>query len=453
MDTLFDTLCRRLRPEDVADLVLEAHGHRLTASERAILERAARGSLARRWLGFTSMSQDWGRAVGLEPQLRRAAELFERAPVLAAGDTDAPERIEAFLDAVEPEIAKVRGRSDFRADRLNRAARRAIGLSISHRKYNRKFRLLRRIEARLAVFRRELSKRRIERTAKIGLVTALTRERFVRSPSAAVFVAYLTARKAKRSVFTVWGQERPFDEIGAMLLERCRRDPGTDWGVVAHAWPTHEVLGRLTDGERGELLANAYRALGEAADLLAETFERHPIDRSSMVVKRGDDSTTWNQAAGAFNASRDAWVALLHAVGAEHVLEAMCVPKAMRLIAGDVAFWHRAVGHRGDPDVAVAAALPPPWEVLRGEAECTADEVRHLCSLAGLDPGRSGWIAPRPPGPVTAFRPTPELVHGVAITSPVLAAYLKKEGAFSGKPRAPTPFGSVLGWLAKIGRT
>lgn len=452
MDALYDSLQRRLRPEDVAQLILDEHGHRLTGTERALVDRAARGSLVRQWLGFTSMSQDWKHAVGLDRQLARASVLFERAPVLAAGDADVPERIEAFLDLVEPEIQKVRGQSDFKDDRLNRGARKAVGITISRRKYNRRFRMLARIEARLSVLRRELVKRRLERVAKIGLVVDLDRARFVRSPSAAVFVAYLTAKKAKRSVFTVWGQERPFDEIGAMLLERCRKDPSTDWMVVAHAWPTSEVLAHLTDLEKGELLSAAFRAMGQAADLLEETFRSRPIDRSSMVVRRGDDSSTWNHAAGAFNAARDAWIGLTHAAGAYRVLEAMCVPKAMRLVAGDVAAWHRHVGHRGDPNVAVAAALPTPWSVLRGEADCTADEVRHVCALAGLDPERTGWVGPRATGPAVPFRATPELVHGVAISSPVLAAYLKKADVFSGKPKLPGVDGLVA-WLAKVGRS
>jgi hypothetical protein len=453
MQALYDTLSRRLRPEDVAQRVIDAIGHQLLDAERRTLEKAARGSLTSRWLGFTSMSQDWSQAVGLSPQLETARALFASAPVLAVGDADVPERIEAFLDSIEPEIGKVRGENDFEWDRLDRSERNAVGLSISHRKYNRKWRLLRRIERRLASLRHELRKRHMEKVAKVGFVTSVPKAAFLASPSAAAFVAYLAAKKAKRSTFTVWGQERPFDEIAAMLLDRCKRMPDTDWFVVAHAWPTPDVLARLDDEQRLSLLVLAMSTLREAAGMLEALYVSNPLDRSAMIVRRGDDSTTWNQLAGAFNAARDAWVALSHAMGASHVVEAMCVPKAMRLIAGDVASWHRAVGHRGDPNVAVAASLPLPWEVLDGDVECTAHEVAYRCRSVGLDPEKSGWVAPRPRTEVAPFRPTPELVHGVAVVSPRLASLLKKEGVFSGKRQERHLLSGAIDWLAKVGRS
>ncbi len=452
MQALYNSLNRRMRPEDVAQLVLDHIGDQLSGAERRTLEKAARGSLAQRWLGFTSMSEDWQRAVGLGPQLATARALFASAPTLTGDDADVPAKIEAFLDAIEPEIAKVRGENDFEWDRLDRSERKAAGLSISHRKYNRKWRLLRRIERRLSTLRGELRKRHMEKVAKIGFVVAMPEDAFLRSPTAAAFVAYLAAKKAKRSIFTVWGQERPFDEIAAMLLARCERAPDTDWFVVAHAWPTTEVLARIDDDQRMKLLALATDTMIEAAGMLSILYASHPHDRSSMVVRRGDDSTTWNQLAGAFNAARDGWMALCHAMGASHIVEATCVPKAMRLIAGDVAFWHRAVGHRGDPNVAVAASLPTPWDVLDGEVECTADDVADRCRQVGLDPERSGWIAPRPRVEVAPFRPTPELVHGVSIVSPHLAALLKRGGVFSGKERQRQVAGGVLDWLGRLGR-
>lgn len=453
MQALYDSLNRRMRPEDVAQLVLDQIGDQLSGAERRTLEKAARGSLAARWFGFTAMSQDWEQAVGLSVQIETARALFASAPTLDVGDADLPERIEAFLDVIEPEIRKVRGENDFEWDRLDRSERKAVGLSISRRKYNRKWRLLRRIERRLATLRHELRKRHMERVAKVGLITALPKDAFLRSPSAAAFVAYLGSKKAKRSIFTVWGQERPFDEIAAMLLARCERAPDTDWFVVAHAWPTAAVLARLDAHQRVALLVLATDTLREAAAMLEVIYTARPFDRSLMIVRRGDDSTTWNQLAGAFNGARDAWVALCHAMGASHVVDAMCVPKAMRLIAGDVAFLHRCVGHRGDPNVAVAASLPLPWEVLDGDVECTADEVARRCRSVGLDPEKSGWVAFRARIEVAPFRPTPELVHGVAVVSPWLASLLKKEGVFSGKPRQRHLLSGAVDWLAKLGRT
>ena len=56
------------------------------------------------------------------------------------------------------------------------------------------------------------------------------------------------------------------------------------------------------------------------------------------------------------------------------------------------------------------------------------------CREVGLDPEKSGWIAPRERARVAPFQPTPELVHGVTVGSPGLARLLRRAGIFSGKP-------------------
>ena len=56
--------------------------------------------------------------------------------------------------------------------------------------------------------------------------------------------------------------------------------------------------------------------------------------------------------------------------------------------------------------------------------------------MAGLDPEKSGWIAPRVHG-VAEFKPTPELVHGVTVSNPFLATVLKRHRYFSGKNSNP----------------
>lgn len=433
LQTLYVTLSERRRPEDVADLVEAQLEGRLEAWESTLLSRASSRSLRKIWLGYTSMRQEWARAVGMHRQVGRARELFETARTIDAFDTDAPDRIAAFLDRVSPEIGKARSENDFLADRLDRAERRAAGLRLSRRRYDKLWRLLRRMEERLASLVRELQKARLTRIGKQRMAPYLAAEDFVRNEASACFVAYMVARLGLRSTFTVWGQAKAFDEIAKMLLDRCFRDPGASFYAIAHVHPAPEVLARLADDERARLLSTSYEALREAATILDELSTARPLDRARMVVSRGDDSTTWNQVAGAFNAARDHWIALLYAMGAEEVVERMCVPKAMRLVAGDVAAWHDVLGHVGDPNVAVAAALPPAWSVVRGEASCAREDVRVACEVVGIDPIRTGWIAPRARTEVEPFRPTPDLVHGVAIASPYLARILRQLGVFSGK--------------------
>jgi hypothetical protein len=149
-------------------------------------------------------------------------------------------------------------------------------------------------------------------------------------------------------------------------------------------------------------------------------------------VRRGNDSTTWNVTAGAWNKLRSGWFSLLFSLGFEDWIERMCPGKVLRLMAADVAWWHRAGGGLA-PDTAVWAALPLPWDVLSGRAECRLGFVEEVCRAHGVDPVKSGWVAPKPQAVARPFRPTPELVHGVTVCHPGLAAQLRKLGVFSGK--------------------
>jgi len=203
--------------------------------------------------------------------------------------------------------------------------------------------------------------------------------------------------------------------------------------MVAQAYATPEVLARLTDEQRGELLGRWSATMRRTAELLAEVWRTNDIDRSTLIVRRGNDSSTWNLVCGAYNTARAGWLACLAATGATDLLDAMCPGKAMVLIAADLAAWHRSTGGGPHPDIMVWARLPLPWQVLAGWESCTRDDVAAACRDAGLGPEATGWIAPRPPGRVATFTPTPELVHGVAIADPLWATLRRNAGVFSGK--------------------
>lgn len=114
-------------------------------------------------------------------------------------------------------------------------------------------------------------------------------------------------------------------------------------------------------------------------------------------------------------------------------IEAMCPGKMLRLMAADVAYWHRATGGDVHPDTKVWKELPKPWDVVLHQVPCPKSLVDWVCSTARIDPANSGWSAPKPTGRVETFSPTPELVHGVEVASPVLASIFRKAGLFSGK--------------------
>lgn len=158
-----------------------------------------------------------------------------------------------------------------------------------------------------------------------------------------------------------------------------------------------------------------------------------------MIVRRGQDSSTWNTMAQAYNTARGAWLSCVTAMGAQTLLDVACPGKVMRLMAADLASWHRATGGDLDPNTAVWAVLPLPWEVLDGRAACPRQAVQVACGVAGLDPQESGWTAPTQPGDVAPFALTPELVHGVTVADPVWAGLLRRAGVFSGKHLTTDP--------------
>jgi hypothetical protein len=240
-----------------------------------------------------------------------------------------------------------------------------------------------------------------------------------------------------RSEFTCGPQTRAFDEVAEALLEHCEGSRSTAWLCIAHVMQDRRVVRRLTEEERGILLGASFDVLGDAAALLRETWHKSRFDLRTMIVRRGCDSSTWNEVAGAWNRAREAWIALLHALGMERLLDRMLPGKVMRLMAADVAAWHRLRGGTTHPDTAVWAELPPPWEVLSGTAVCPRQLVEQACARHGV--AVEGWTGPRADREAVAFRPTPELVHGVTVASPQLALALRRLGVFSGKATLRRP--------------
>ena len=450
LSTLYASLKQRKRPEDVAEMVIAVLGAQLNRPELQMLEKAARGSLSKRFFGYTSMLQEFAPVVGANRQVNTAIERFGlNQPTV----TDiSPEATEAFIKDVSPIINKQVGKNNNLTDRLNKYQRKALGMDISKRQYNKKWRLLKKLEAKLATFLAETRKLEFQKIAKHGLAHRISREAFMADANTACFIAYYNARCNLRSVFTNQAQARPFDEICNMLLNRCKgvsknsiwklgRKGGqpaaalnTNWWAIAHVYTSQETLAKLSEREKGQLLGKWTGILAEIADLLKQLWETSDINQKTMVVRRGNDSSTWNNTAGAWNKARDNWMNLIYSLGMEYLLDEVCFGKVMRLMAADVVAWHSLTGGKLDPNTEVWNSLPLPWEIFEGQGRCTRKTVAKACKVAGLDAEKSGWIAPRPHG-IASFKPTPELVHGVAIANPFLASYFKQEKYFSGKPQ------------------
>lgn len=431
---LHASLDARRRPEDVAEAVMRAIGQEMDREDRGVLRRVSRWSLAERQF-WTAMSDDFERADDGAGQAEAVRRLFGRSDELDPAEATELHGLAAGAGA---EISWDPARTDFKADRMNRAERAAAGFGdLSKRQYNRRFRALARLERKAGRVGVQTRRRELTMFARSGFAREIPLERFLADPSAAAFVAYFTARKNLRRQFTLDAKENPFDEVAAMLLARCEAAPACDWGMIALARPTQDVLARLGDGERGELLGRYSALMRETALELGGLWEAGDYDRERMIVSTGNDSSTWNALVGAYNAARTGWIALLTCAGALSLLDLACPGKALRLMAADLAYWHVSEDGDVDDDTRVWAALPLPWQVLSGSESATRAQVEAICRELGVDPVARGWTAPRALDQIAEFRPTPELVHGVSIADPAWAMLLRSAGVFSGRGGRP----------------
>jgi hypothetical protein len=424
MSDLFRSLDERKRPEDVARMILALGGDNLSNTIHRKL-RAITKHPAYSW-----MSQDFHREMAsVEKQMGVAAQLFAVAGVDPADES----AVLAYLHKIEATIGKTFGKNDYKHDRLNAQQREKAGITISRRQYNKRFRLTAKMEDKTARRNVAMIKRGLTLASKSRLASHLTEEAFCEDPMTAYFIAYYTARCNARSLFTVGSQARPYDEVCESMMNVLRKSDTTNWMAIAHVMPDEEVVNHLTDHNKGLLMGLYYDMLLKAAKFLKELWDTNDFNAKTMIVKRGNDSSTWNLCAGAWNKLRDGWFAICHALKADDILEQQCFGKVMRLMAADVAAWHRMVGEKTHDDTSVWAALPPPWEVLVDGRPCTREQVKKVCDKYGIDADKKGWIARHGKKKIEKFVPTPELVHGVVIGCPAMAKAMHKCGIFSGK--------------------
>jgi hypothetical protein len=432
---LYDSLFSREMPETVAARLAEIGE---LAGDARIAGLLAQRTHARRT--FSSMPQGWFVPVDLRKKIRVAQSLFETV-IQGANDPRAaispeendPKRIFEFIQYLAECIHKSPHRDSFLHSRLNREGRAYAGLEYGNHAYNKRFRLLNRMAEHLKQYRKETRFAGYRIAGKVGLVADVTYEDFCRDIWSAAFVSYFIARKRRRSVFTNTAQDRPFDDLCAALLRRCEKTDGANWELIARVYPEAEVLARLDDTARGRLLGYWLMLLRDLAEDLAGIWQRTSIDLDTMIVQRGNDSSSWNIAAQAWNSARTGWLAFNRAMGTDNLTEKFLPGKVLRLMGADVAAWHRMSGGAVHPDTLVWRELPAPWEVMRGRAACNRALIDAVCERAGLDPVKSGWSAPVVSRQAARYRPTPELVHGVEVASPELAALLRRLGWFSWK--------------------
>lgn len=424
---LHSSLSTRWRPEDVLATISRGRPSAVPDVWRQQFRAAGSGKRP----AYSLMSSDFHRPVGAARQLA-SAELAFGHPVEHSIDGDNPTDVRFVVECLANEIGGNR-------PKLTKAERKAAGIELSGRKYRRQWRAMRRLHYKAETLARQQQIRALELIGRSGFATTITLDRFAADPRAAHFIAYWVARKNLRREFTLDSRKNPMDEVAAWFLRQCVDAPDTDWEMIAMACPNPGIIRRLAPKQVGEMLGRWFHVMVQCAGYMKEAWPEG-ADKRTMIVRQGQDSSTWNTMATAYNSARSSWLACLTALGAESLLTASCPPKAMRLMAADLAYWHRSAGGDIDPNTHVWAALPMPWDVISGAQQCSLATVEYLCHSVGLDPQHSGWTAPRATSthPVP-FELTPELVHGVTVASPEWAALLRRAGVFSGKKLTSDP--------------
>lgn len=445
IESLYQSIQARPRPEDVAELIqglirVEVASTRDPDEKKrlkklsAALEPAARNSLSRGVNSYTSMSQDFARVVGASKMVATAAKIFQAPDPPSAVECLIVEKVEEFMNRMAETINANPEYVDFLKHRLNREQRAEAGITMKKRPYNHRFRAIRRLKCKITKMIKSGKKYQATRIAKSAGATKITIEELGRDLHTAYFVAYLSARMNLRSAFTNDSQVRAYDEISEALYQAAKKSKTTNWYAIAMVHPQKEVLANLSDEEKGMLVGIWTETLHMLSDLLRDTYNSNNLDLTNMVVRRGNDSSTWNSAAGAWNKARDQWIKLLFDLRMEGLIQFYFPGKVLRLMAADVVRWHSFSASDGDglhPDTKVWRELPRPWEVFSGDAQCTVQMIEEACAKHGVR--REGWSLPHDDRQAVQYTPTPELVHGVTVTSPFLAKIIRDAGGFSGK--------------------
>ncbi len=434
MEELFASLQERSRPEDIWLKLKKVLVEQCTEDEREFIYNI-QSIVASQTYQHSYMQTTFQKPVAPFKQIYKAQELFTTSFKIKVADDYNVTAINELLDLLSKEINKVREKNNFVTDRLTKEERKqTFSQEVSKRRYNKLFRFLKRFEKKLITYKLELRKYQAMRVAKSRLATFIDWNDFKESPEASYFVAYFSARMNRRSEFTNQSQNRPYDEVAAWLLDRFKKNPCQQgWKIIAQVMPDEEIVSNLTAENKALLFSQYLTLLYDVADLLKITWEKSKFNRASMIVKAGDDSTTWNALAGDWNRLREGWLALVKVLGMTDIYEQFCIGKVMRLMAADVAYWHRMTGGTIEPDTLVWAELPAPWEVLMGEETCEKALVIKTCEIHGVDAIEKGWIEPKQNREIVPFTLTPELVHGVVVNNPDLAFIFRKLGMFSGK--------------------
>ena len=219
IEKLYQTLKQLKRPEDVAEMILELLNNELSPKEKGFLQKIKEPSLKRIIEKYASLHQKFGEDKGIKEEIQRAINIFE-LEIEETADEDEGRVIDNFIKNVSNHIYKEFGQNNFKENRLNKEEREILDLAISKRKYNKKWRLLQRLEKKLRRYQKKFGEVEFKEVMEKGIFHSLSFEEFSTDLNIACFIAYYNARINLKNIFSEH-QIKAFDNTSNMLLTRC----------------------------------------------------------------------------------------------------------------------------------------------------------------------------------------------------------------------------------------
>lgn len=388
MDTLFNTLNRLRRPEDVETLISLALAAELTKEESLILEPNARRSLKFKLDRIIGMIRNPRRPVG-----GRLATLLRQISALPAGSFTDPTRMLSILRSLSPLLGKEFGKNRVQKDRINRVQRAGLGLHFSNQKYNSLFRLLVRLED-------EAQKRHwaswdfdYSKAGAYRLTALLTEEEFSYDLWTAAFVSYVAASARSLPLDSAGMDELLSDPTCKMALQRLlRQSDRTDWETVALVFPHPSVTAKLDERQKRHLAERWLGLFREIAESLRSVWKTRDIQIETMLMRSGEDALAWNYRARAWNRLRKPWFELLQRLGIEDEYQEMHFGETVELRAERDLAYQKSINGWMTAEIRIWSELPKPWEVVSGAMTLSYAEIEESCQRHGLDPVKFGWL-------------------------------------------------------------
>lgn len=311
------------------------------------------------------------------------------------------------------------------------------GVGVSVAQFKKQLKFLTRLEGKVGTKQDVLNVRtaQLQSKSRFGYTIDATKLDDV----SLAFVAYLASRANRATKFILGEQSRAFDEASTLLEGLLPAD--ANWGEIVKVKPTKTIFSKLSSVQLTEYINVAHKQLvwlsGELETLYATNIPEQTHE--SMVVTRGVNSSKWNAYAGAYNTIRAGWVSAVHTAGLSKLFDEYLPGKMVRLMAADLIRWNSYFGRTVHEDTELFNALPKPWDVIKGDAVLTRQQILSVADKIGATSVvENGWVDSRTRRDDETPTVDPTLLHGIVVKNETIKSVLKKAGVFKGHATIPS---------------